>query len=356
MKTNLKLSVLVALLGLAIFICIPHTWAQDKDDKDEKGDKEKNEIKIGFKIAPVPLNLKHKDRDLVGLGSYIVNAQGGCNDCHTYPNYKDGGDPFLGQPEQINTDHYMAGGRPFGPVVSRLDIEQGLPSQLVFSVLSEKSADGAENVIAATNRGVVRYQSSQIAPTVLPARVISQRIHQSTELAQRLQLDYPQNSLLLDVTAISSRTFPEQFQYAFALYDGSGKIIGENLYQSPSGTGNDYYLAGKAVYTYSNGNMSQLDIHDFDQSGAETFTVTEKFQFDSKRNPLQFGNEGFAMGHPEWASANNITSGQLGDSNGPVDDQTMTVSYTYNNDDKPGTSTTTILPDNVTGNKTFYYQ
>ena len=99
-----------------------------------------------------------------------------------------------------------------------------------------------------------------------------------------------------------------------------------------------------------------MDIHDFDQSGVETFTVTEKFQFDSKRNPLQFGNEGFAMGHPEWASANNITSGQLGDSNGPVDDQTLTVTYTYNNDDKPGTSTTTILPDNVTGNKTFYYQ
>jgi signal transduction histidine kinase/ligand-binding sensor domain-containing protein len=117
----------------------------------------------------------------------------------------------------------------FGPVVSRLDIEQGLPSQLVFSVLSEKSANGAENVIAATNRGVVRYQSSQIAPTVLPARVISQRIHQSTELAQRLQLDYPQNSLLLDVTAISSRTFPEQFQYAFALYDASGKIIREKV-------------------------------------------------------------------------------------------------------------------------------
>jgi signal transduction histidine kinase/ligand-binding sensor domain-containing protein len=117
----------------------------------------------------------------------------------------------------------------FGPVVSRMDVEQGLPSQLVFAALSEKAGDGAENLIAATNHGVVRYQSSQIAPTVLPARVISQRIHQSAELSQRLQLDYPQNSLLLDVTAISSRTFPEQFQYAFALYDRSGKIIREKV-------------------------------------------------------------------------------------------------------------------------------
>ena len=44
-----------------------------------------------------------------------------------------------------------------------------------------------------------------------------------------MQLEYPQNSLLLDVTAISSRTFPEQFQYAFALYDSGGKVIREKL-------------------------------------------------------------------------------------------------------------------------------
>ena len=40
----------------------------DDDDKDPR-------IKIGFKIAPVPLNLSDKDRDLVGLGSYLVNAE-----------------------------------------------------------------------------------------------------------------------------------------------------------------------------------------------------------------------------------------------------------------------------------------
>ncbi|PYS25422.1 MAG: hypothetical protein DMF72_01795 [Acidobacteria bacterium] len=117
----------------------------------------------------------------------------------------------------------------FGVVVSRFDIEQGLPSQRVFAVLSESSKEGIENVIVGTNRGVVRYEPGHVTPTVLPARVIGQRIHQQSELQQRLQLDYPQNSLLLDVTAISSRTFPEQFQYAFALYDSSGKIIREKL-------------------------------------------------------------------------------------------------------------------------------
>ena len=117
----------------------------------------------------------------------------------------------------------------FGSIVSRLDIEQGLPSQRVFAVLSERDPDGSEVVIAGTNRGLVRYEPGRVAPTVLPARVISQRIHQQRELGAGLQLDYPQNSLLLDVTAISSRTFPEQFQYAFALYDQKGQIIREKL-------------------------------------------------------------------------------------------------------------------------------
>jgi signal transduction histidine kinase/ligand-binding sensor domain-containing protein len=117
----------------------------------------------------------------------------------------------------------------FGAIISRLDVEQGLPSQRVFAVLSERSKDGRESVIAGTNRGLVRYEPGHIAPTVLPARIISQRIHEQQELRSGLQLDYPQNSLLVDVTAISSRTFPEQFQYAFALSDSSGKVIREKL-------------------------------------------------------------------------------------------------------------------------------
>src|SRR5437763_13723657 len=117
----------------------------------------------------------------------------------------------------------------FGAISSRLDIEQGLPSQRVFAVISDRDAAGRESVIIGTNRGIVRYDSETLAPTVLPARIIGQRIHQPEELRSVLHLDYPQNSLLLDVTAISSRTFPEQFQYAFALYDRSGKIIREKL-------------------------------------------------------------------------------------------------------------------------------
>src|SRR5689334_1803738 len=72
-----------------------------------------SQILRGYEIAPVQLNLKGKDWALVYLGSYLVNTTG-CNDCHTYPNWAQGGNPYLGQPEQINTMGYMAGGRPFG--------------------------------------------------------------------------------------------------------------------------------------------------------------------------------------------------------------------------------------------------
>jgi len=79
---------------------------------------DQSQVQRGFEVAPVPLDVHGKNRALVGLGSYIVNAQGGCNDCHTHPSYAPGGDPYLGQPEQINTAQYLAGGRVFGPFVS----------------------------------------------------------------------------------------------------------------------------------------------------------------------------------------------------------------------------------------------
>jgi hypothetical protein len=93
-----------------------------------------SEVKRGFEIAPVPLDLKKKNRALVGLGSYIVNS-GGCNDCHTNPPYAEGGDPFQGQAEQINTAGYLAGGVPFGPFITSANITpdaQGRPAGLTL--------------------------------------------------------------------------------------------------------------------------------------------------------------------------------------------------------------------------------
>jgi hypothetical protein len=83
------------------------------------GDDTESRSQRGLAIAPVPLKLVGKNRALVGLGSYLVNAAGACNGCHAGPSgeYAFGGDPFQGQPKQINQAAYLAGGTPlFGPV------------------------------------------------------------------------------------------------------------------------------------------------------------------------------------------------------------------------------------------------
>ena len=45
------------------------------DNPNGKGEDE-SKIQQGFAIAPVPLDLRGKNRALVGLGSYIVNTGG----------------------------------------------------------------------------------------------------------------------------------------------------------------------------------------------------------------------------------------------------------------------------------------
>jgi len=92
-------------------------------------------IQRGFTIAPVPLNLRGKNVAFVGLGSYIVNGQGGCNDCHTNPPYAPGGNPFMGEPRKVNAARYLAGGTAFGPGIVSRNITpdaNGLPGGLTF--------------------------------------------------------------------------------------------------------------------------------------------------------------------------------------------------------------------------------
>lgn len=103
--------VLIAGLGIST---APHKAVADTPDADE------SRIQEGFRIAPVPLNLTGKNRELVGLGSYIVNT-GECADCHSNPWFLPGGSPFLGQPEQVNKAGYLGGGRTFagGTVTAR---------------------------------------------------------------------------------------------------------------------------------------------------------------------------------------------------------------------------------------------
>lgn len=104
-------------------------------------------IQKGLALAPVPLNMTGRDPNVVGLGSYLVNAAGGCNDCHTSPDYADGGDPYQGQPKKINAANYLAGGAKFGPFTSRNitpDKTTGLPANLTFDVFLKTLRTGVD--------------------------------------------------------------------------------------------------------------------------------------------------------------------------------------------------------------------
>jgi signal transduction histidine kinase len=116
-----------------------------------------------------------------------------------------------------------------GAIVSRFDVEQGLPSQSVFAVLPQRDAQGNDVLLMGTSRGVARYHPGRTIPTLYATRVIGKRVHSPAELGTGLSLEYPQNSLLFEVAAISSRTFPEQFQYAFTLLDDKNAVIKQKL-------------------------------------------------------------------------------------------------------------------------------
>lgn len=107
------------LLGTAaLYVCVLAATVFTTTTAAQGGD---SRIQRGFELAPVPLTMKGLNPALVGLGSYIVNAQGGCNDCHTNPPHAAGGDPFAGQAEVVNAAGYLAGGTAFppSPFVSR---------------------------------------------------------------------------------------------------------------------------------------------------------------------------------------------------------------------------------------------
>src|ERR1700747_2746813 len=103
----------VAIVLAAMSIKAPRAHADDDDTESR--------IKIGFEIAPVPLNLAGKDRAKVGLGSFLVNAVGDCNGCHTAGvppnfNYAAGGNPyFFNQKAVVDPTVYLSGGMNLGP-------------------------------------------------------------------------------------------------------------------------------------------------------------------------------------------------------------------------------------------------
>jgi hypothetical protein len=124
MSSSMRKTFGVACLSTAVAVgamLLPVAGAQadDTDGQRNRGRVQVKDPRIahGFRIAPVPLNMKGKNPDLVGIGSYIVNAQSDCNGCHSAgpaTEFAAGGNPYFGQREEMNTATYLGGGRDFG--------------------------------------------------------------------------------------------------------------------------------------------------------------------------------------------------------------------------------------------------
>ncbi|NJM52996.1 MAG: hypothetical protein HC846_06130 [Blastocatellia bacterium] len=94
----------------------------------------------------------------------------------------------------------------FGWIFSNLNIEQGLLSAGIFALLTVENS-----ILIGTGKGISRYSANNIPPAVVPNRIISERVHSAKEIAEGIQLEFPQNTLTVEVTGLSSRTFPEIF-------------------------------------------------------------------------------------------------------------------------------------------------
>ena len=108
----------------------------------------------------------------------------------------------------------------FDFLLSNSGVEQGLPSAQIFALLKTKDA-----LLIGTNRGVARYNSSSQPPILSASRVLSRRVYSPAEIRRGIDFEFPQNALALEVAAVASRTFPEQFQYGFVLLDENGGIV-----------------------------------------------------------------------------------------------------------------------------------
>jgi hypothetical protein len=125
-RSIFKLLAAPARLALVALLLLSFKAPRVSADHEPDGDQDDSKVAIGLSISPVPLHYQRRDRKLVGLGSYIVNAQSDCNGCHSQgpaTEYIGPGNPYLLSPpdgpfggtQQVNPATYLGGGRDFGP-------------------------------------------------------------------------------------------------------------------------------------------------------------------------------------------------------------------------------------------------
>jgi hypothetical protein len=142
--------------------------------------KEGSKIERGLEMSPVPVKLANLDKDMVGWGSYLVNAASGCANCHTCPTFA----PGSAKAKQINPQNYMAGGVPFalpapargaGPFELRsanlTPDAHGLPGGLTFVQFKAALTEGHRTLTEAYTENPAPSEAYAGEISVMPWRI-----------------------------------------------------------------------------------------------------------------------------------------------------------------------------------------
>ncbi len=142
-------------------------------------------------------------------------------------------------------------GGDYGILKSSLAVEQGLPSQNVFAVLPLPADDNdkgnndnlAHKILIGTSQGLASYKTSIVAPRAAWTRINTRPLFATTNSTAHdlstWRLPYPQKDVSVEVAGISSRTFPQKYQYGFTLFDSNGGALKRQFTGSPSFAVND---------------------------------------------------------------------------------------------------------------------
>jgi hypothetical protein len=115
-KIVLALAAVAPILAAGMLITSPRGLAQPDGASFDPA-----RVEQGLDIAPVNLTYPKGYRNLVGFGSWLVNAVADCNGCHNGGsppnfNYAAGGNPYFNQPTKVDPTVYLSGGQDFGQV------------------------------------------------------------------------------------------------------------------------------------------------------------------------------------------------------------------------------------------------
>lgn len=137
-------------------------------------------------------------------------------------------------------------------------------------------------------------------------------------------------------------------------YNALGQIIKTEIFRLNSG---NYVKLRQRDYTYdNNGNLTNSKRYTYN-TGTDAYVLSDEytFEYDRKVNPLRTDTEAVITGYLESASVNNVTKSMYVHHTNPGRNVTLSMVYTYNNDDKPLTAAITF-PNTSTLTTTYKYK